>query len=189
MLHTLIAFALEAESDNQFTDLANNVVYTGVGKVNAAHALTLALAQKPHCNLVINMGTAGSQVFKTGEVVCIHRFMQHDMDVSPLGFAVGETPFDAVPAIIETNKVLPHLPAATCASGDRFVTGNWPKDADVLDMEAYAMAKVCLKMNVPFLCLKYISDGADDSAATDWPTALKNAAKALRDVYNAHYAE
>ena len=39
------------------------------------------------------------------------------------------------------------------------------------DMEAYAIAKVCLHYKVPFRCFKYISD---DGNANDWE---KNVAK------------
>ena len=49
-------------------------------------------------------------------------------------------------------------------------------------MEAYALAKVCKEENLPFLCLKYISDGADGNAVDDWLTEVKKAAIALKSV-------
>ena len=39
---------------------------------------------------------------------------------------------------------------------------------DVVDMEAYAIAKVCKLENIEFKCFKYISDNADDNANIDW---------------------
>ena len=39
---------------------------------------------------------------------------------------------------------------------------------DVVDMEAYAIAKVCKLENIQFKCFKYISDKADGNAENDW---------------------
>jgi adenosylhomocysteine nucleosidase len=35
-------------------------------------------------------------------------------------------------------------------------------------MEAYALAKVANRYNVPFKCYKYVSDFADENAADTW---------------------
>lgn len=47
-------------------------------------------------------------------------------------------------------------------------------------MEAYALAHVALKENIPFLCLKYISDGADEDAAGSWKEQVHLAGVALK---------
>ena len=47
-------------------------------------------------------------------------------------------------------------------------------------MEAYPLALIAKQENIPFLCLKYISDGADGTAATDWPEMVKLAGSALK---------
>lgn len=46
-------------------------------------------------------------------------------------------------------------------------------------MEAFALAKVAEQEQIDFLCLKYVSDGADGSAADDWTQEVKKASKAL----------
>ncbi|WP_262250199.1 phosphorylase family protein [Parapedobacter soli] len=53
---------------------------------------------------------------------------------------------------------------------------------NVVDMEAYALAVVAMKENIPFLCLKYISDGADGNAAADWTVQVHQAAAAFGKV-------
>jgi adenosylhomocysteine nucleosidase len=74
-----------------------------------------------------------------------------------------------------------HLPAAICGSGDSFATTEVQADCAVLDMEAYALAKVCWRENAKFACVKYITDGADTSAADDWQrNAHKSAEEFLR---------
>jgi adenosylhomocysteine nucleosidase len=53
---------------------------------------------------------------------------------------------------------------------------------NVIDMEAFALAKVAEQEQIDFLCLKYISDGADGGAAEDWVEQVKFAASAFRDI-------
>ena len=53
---------------------------------------------------------------------------------------------------------------------------------NVVDMESYALAVIAMKENIPFLCLKYISDGADGSAADDWNELVHKAAVAFREL-------
>ena len=56
-----------------------------------------------------------------------------------------------------------------CGSGDSFVTDKYKVGGvDIVDMEAYALAKVCNELGVPFKCFKYISDEADENASRDW---------------------
>ena len=105
------------------------------------------------------------------------------MDVTGLGFALGETPFEALPATLEFPAVFKHLPEGVCGTGDRFETGAAGLACDVIDMEAYALAKVCLAEDVPFACAKFISDGADATAADDWQASLPRAAAAFLGLY------
>ena len=62
-----------------------------------------------------------------------------------------------------------------CATGDSFVESDIGLKADVVDMEAYAIAKVCYQESIPFACFKYISDFADKSAANDFSENVKKA--------------
>tara|TARA_A100001388_G_C28761100_1_gene497842 strand:- start:1173 stop:1781 length:609 start_codon:yes stop_codon:yes gene_type:complete len=167
----LLVCALEVETQGQLDDY--DVLYTGVGKVNA----TLKLTQKfgkygsyiPY-DLVINYGTAGSRKYRKGELVDCTKFIQRDMDVTGLGFQRGETPFEKQPPlVIETESLFnPIGKNATCGSGDSFVEDRSQYYGEVVDMEAYALSKVCYHYQIPFISFKYISDGADDNANDDW---------------------
>jgi len=183
----LVVVALEAELQGLFESAQIPVLYTGLGKVNAALALARTLATQRHAGrlpaLVLNFGTAGSRTFATGSVVACRRFVQRDMDVTGLGFALGETPFESIPPVLSFPVVFPHLPDGVCGTGDRFETGAGGLACDVIDMEAYALAKVCLAEGVAFACAKYISDGADADAAADWQSALPRAAAAFLGLY------
>ena len=183
----LVVIALELEGQGLFERADVSVLYTGLGKVNAAISLARRLAtlrvRGTAPELVLNFGTAGSRSFATGSVVACREFVQRDMDVTGLGFALGETPFESVPAKLSFPSVFGHLPEGVCGTGDRFETGVAGLACDVIDMEAYALAKTCLVEGVPFACAKYISDGADASAANDWQASLPGAAAAFFALY------
>ena len=174
----LIVSALEVETQGQLEDY--RVLYTGVGKVNATLELTKVL-QKAHLHylpkmpeLVINYGTAGSRKIKKKQLVDCTKFIQRDMDVTGLGFMKGETPFESDPPIVieSTSEFNPIGRKATCGSGDNFVEDRINYYGEVVDMEAYALAKVCYHYDIPFISFKYITDGADEQSHEDWEQNL-----------------
>src|SRR5688572_23282066 len=120
----LIVMALPQESRGLLETAGADLLYTGVGKVNAAAALARRLAQI-RCRgetqpLVVNMGTAGSRSIPAHNLVAPTRFAQRDMDVSGLGFAPGVTPFDATPPVLEFPRVFLQLPPVLCSTADSF---------------------------------------------------------------------
>lgn len=182
----LVVMALPIEAQGRFDAAGVPVLFTGVGKVNAAHRLTRALAKalaSGSAPLVVNFGTAGSRRFVTGAVVACRSFVQRDMDVTGLGFAPHETPFEEVPRVLEFPEVFPDLEHGVCGSGDRFESAAAAPDFDLVDMEAYALAKVCHFEGAPFACVKFVTDGADASAANDWVANLPRAADAFLTLY------
>lgn len=183
----LVVMALEIESQGLFAAQNVPVLYTGLGKVNAAYRLARALAEQraQHGRLprVINFGTAGSPSLPAGSIVGCHRFVQRDMDVSGLGFPIGTTPFEDVPAALEFPRLFADLPAGVCGTGDRFETGKPVVECDVIDMEGYALAKVCHLEGAEFGAVKFVTDGADGDAGVDWQANLPRAARAFFDHY------
>jgi adenosylhomocysteine nucleosidase len=175
----LIVSALEIETQGQLEDY--RVLYTGVGKVNATLELTKVL-QSAHLHylpempkLVINYGTAGSRKIKKKRLVDCTKFIQRDMDVTGLGFMRGETPFEQDPPFVIQQQNVEFNPIgrnATCGSGDNFAEDKSQYYGEVVDMEAYALAKVCYLYDVPFISFKYITDGADEQAHEDWEANL-----------------
>jgi adenosylhomocysteine nucleosidase len=187
---TLIVMALQVESQGLFETGGVAVLYTGLGKVNAALSLMRALRDYRHARqpppLVLNFGTAGSRHLPGGSLVGCHHFVQRDMDVSGIGFPLGVTPFEDLPARLEFPAVFDELPQALCGSGDSFETGLARLHCEVIDMEAYALAKVCLLEGAAFGCAKYVTDGADAAAAEDWQRNLPAAAAAFWALYQRH---
>lgn len=177
--NVLLVFALESEAGKAFDDY--NTLFVGIGKVSASYHLTKAiLAHEP--DLIINLGTAGSTKFDRGSVVNCSQFIQRDMDVRALGFQKFETPFSDDPVVLDYGVSIEHLPKGVCGSGDQFEVEHRNPEYNVIDMEAFALAKISASESIDFLCCKYISDGADGSAADDWTVEVKKAAVALRKV-------
>jgi adenosylhomocysteine nucleosidase len=175
----LFVFALEMEAAEVFD--GHNKLLTGIGKMNAAYELTKAIHQKKP-DLIVNLGSAGSSHFSKGDVICCTQFVQRDMDVRGLGYELYETPFSGIPSILKYGLSMEGLSYGICGTGDNFEMGHSVTDYNVVDMEAYALATIAMKENIPFLCLKYISDGADDNAAEDWTDLVHNAAIAFGEI-------
>jgi adenosylhomocysteine nucleosidase len=185
--NTLVVMALRAESAGVFEAAGVPVLYCGVGKINAAIALTRALTRyalhDQAMPLVLNFGSAGSRRYAPGTLAECHEFVQRDMDVSGLGFALGVTPYDDAPDCLRFEPMFSHLPSAVCGSGDSFSTGMVGVDCAVVDMEAYALAKTCWSLKAPFACAKYVTDGADHTAADDWHSNVHKAADEFLSLY------
>ena len=106
------------------------------------------------------------------------------MDVTGLGFMRGETPFeDDIPLMLDFG-ITPYnniKRRATCGSGDSFVEDRTQYYGEVVDMEAYALAKVCHKRDIPFVSFKYITDGADEQAHEDWEANLADGIEVFKE--------
>ena len=148
--------------------------HIGVGKINATYNLNKLIHRfKP--TEIINYGTAGAIKKDILGLVECTKFYQRDMDVRGiLNLKLGETPFDNINEIINSDEGL------SCGSGDIFVTKKIEMNVDVVDMEAYALAKVCKLENIKFRCFKFISDNADENATSDWIENCKNGAKLFK---------
>ena len=168
----LIVCALERETNSKLDGW--NVIYTGVGKVNATYELTaelffqMKLSNTPE--LVINFGTAGSREIPIHTLVNCNQFIQRDMDVTELGFFKGQTPFEDELIIDFSNINNPIGKGYVCGSGDNFVDNidNEIDHIDVFDMEAYALSKVCNKVGIDFVSYKYITDNVNKKSSNDW---------------------
>jgi adenosylhomocysteine nucleosidase len=171
--NVLFSFALASEAADIFEEY--HTLITGIGKVNAAYELTKAIQHK-RPSLIVNLGSAGSNVFQKESVVCCTKFVQRDMDVRGLGYAQYETPLSGLPPLLEYGLTMDGLHESICGTGDNFEMGHSATVYNVVDMEAYVLAMIAMKEQIPFLCLKYISDGADDDAAEDWTVQVHKAA-------------
>lgn len=182
----LTLFALKSETQGLFENY--EITYTGVGKVNATYSLTKSIyEQKP--DIVLNFGTAGSKKFNYGELVLCDKFIQRDMNAMVFGYENFVTPAEDTPKIIQTEsdkKIISLFENfGICGTGDSFethITGS--EEYNIVDMEAYCYAKICQKEKIPFICVKFISDGADNNAPAVWNESLVIGANKMFVMYN-----
>lgn len=169
----LLVVALKEEATHLHA-LDLPILVTGAGKVNAAVAVATTIGeQRPHS--LINLGTAGAlRPGLTGTHV-IARVTQHDLDDAALfsltGLHFGE------PIDLETSGL-------TLATGDAFIADPAVRDrlaqhADLVDMEAYAIARAATAARLPITIVKQVSDEASSEAATSWSESVDACAEQL----------
>jgi adenosylhomocysteine nucleosidase len=153
-MNDIILLAMLEEAPNLVGK--EGVFFTGVGKVNAAIvAATLIERHKP--SRVFNFGTAGGITTTHGGIYKCTTFNQRDVILG--GCIVGPQ------AEVLHQPIVIGDDGWSLSTGDNFVTDIYNINADLVDMEAFAIAKACQIANVEFICHKYISDMANDEAA------------------------
>jgi adenosylhomocysteine nucleosidase len=161
---------------------------TGVGPVEAALASGSALARFERGgrlpDLVVSLGSAGSRVLEQARIYQVSSVGYRDMDASPLGVPWGETPFLGLPATVSLPCPIPGIPAATLSTGANVVSGCAYEaiEAEMVDMETFAILRACQRFGVPLIGLRGISDGAAELRhAGDWTDYLHIVDERLAD--------
>jgi adenosylhomocysteine nucleosidase len=152
---------------------------TGVGPVEAAivvtHALAKLDAQGKLPALVVSLGSAGSAKLEQTAVYQATSVDYRDMDASPLGFEPGVTPLLGQPAVVPLGPFVPKIAKATLSTGANVVSGAAYRgiNADMVDMETYAVLRACQRFSVPLIALRGISDGNEELGhLDDWKRYL-----------------
>lgn len=175
----LFVMAVEAEYG---PELARRFapLFTGVGPVEAAAAVSACLVGAAFADrmpdLVVSLGSAGSAVLPQTEIFQVASVSYRDMDASALGFVKGVTPFLEVPVELPlVTSLLPGVPAMRLSTGANIVSGPAYAsiDAEMVDMETYAIARSCMRHGIPLMGLRGISDGvAELTSIHDWTQYL-----------------
>ena len=174
--------AVPDEVETQTTILGSPVIFSGVGKINAAMAAYRAFSEG--YKEVINIGSCGSLRFNPGEIVKIGQVFQ-DIDATPLQ-EYGHTPFE----VASKQIVLNTDSNITCFTTDYFYDAkqrdkyskNYLKMVDecsVFDMECFALAKVCKRFNMKFTSYKWVSDNGD---ANNWKEMCHIGFEKVKDI-------
>lgn len=152
---------------------------TGIGPVEATMVLTQELARRQaDGNLpdyVVSLGSAGSPSLNQTAVYQVKTAYYRDMDASALGFEKGLTPFLDAPIHMPLFCPL-SLPKATLGTGASVVSGDAYDniDADMVDMETFALKRVCMTFGIELIGLRGISDGKEElKQVSDWTQYLE----------------
>ena len=174
------------------------VVQCGIGKVNAGVCAQL-LISRFGAGRILNTGVAGSldARINIGDLVVSTDAVQHDYDVSVIGFAKGEIPYTrlysfpadeelrrlAVKTATETAPQIQVFEGRVC-SGDQFIASREQKEKILGDfgglcceMEGGAIAQVCYLNQVPWVIIRAISDKADQSEEMSYEQFQDSAAR------------
>jgi len=152
---------------------------TGIGPVEAAIALTAALARLEAAgdlpDLIVSLGSCGSRVLEHAAVYQASSVAYRDMDASALGFPKGVTPLLDQPAVLALPCPIPGAPTATLSTGGNVVSGAAYDaiGAEMVDMETWALVRAAQTFGVPLIALRGVSDGrAELKALEDWTSTL-----------------
>lgn len=175
-----VLFAMAAEAEyGPYLKARFTPLMIGVGPVEAAVHLTAALAglhrEGVAPDLVVSLGSAGSRRLEQTQIYQATSVSYRDMDASPLGFAKGATPFLDLPAVVPLPLRIPGIAEATLSTGASIVSGAAYDgiEADMVDMETFAVLRACHRFDVPLVALRGISDGAAELRHVgDWTEYL-----------------
>ncbi|WP_342566411.1 5'-methylthioadenosine/adenosylhomocysteine nucleosidase [Paenibacillus sp. FSL R7-0345] len=169
---------------------------SGVGKVNAA-VTTQILLDTFGVSKVLFTGVAGAvhPDLNIGDIVISSACIQHDMDVTALGFPKGVIPYQEV-SVFNADEKLVKLAEQACReleqhfitgivlSGDQFIASSTVVEALHIDlngacaeMEGAAVAQVCYMNAAPFVIIRSMSDKADGSAHANYAEFTVTAAR------------
>jgi adenosylhomocysteine nucleosidase len=174
----LFVMAVDAEYGPHLQNLFVPLM-TGVGPVEAGVVLGAELArleaERALPDLVVSLGSAGSRTLEQTEVYQAVSVSYRDMDASALGFPKGATPFLDLPIAVPMPLRIPGVPEARLSTGAAIVSGSAYDaiDADMVDMETFAVLRACQHFGLPLIGLRGISDGAAELRHVgDWTEYL-----------------
>ncbi|KIL36181.1 MTA/SAH nucleosidase [Cohnella kolymensis] len=160
------------------------ITQSGVGKVNAA-VCTQVLVDRFGVDAIIFTGVAGAvdPKLNIGDIVVSTSSLQHDVDVTALGFPRGTIPYQEVSeypsdehlrnlAKEAADKVYPgRCLTGKVLSGDQFIADRGVVKSLYEDlggacteMEGAAVAQACYMNGIPHVIIRSMSDRADGSA-------------------------
>lgn len=167
----------------------------GIGKVNAATAA--AHLADNGCTYILNYGLSGGiSGVRRGEIVLPDKFLEHDFDLTGIGYKPCEKPsqkyiYDADKTLLQKAKsVLGGCGAGTAVCGDRFICSAADRDflrdnfaATTCDMETAAIASVCDMAEIPYLSLRRVSDDAGDDAYANYSDMNTGEGQTLSQIF------
>lgn len=158
------------------------VMNSGIGKVNAAAACTLLIAQYAP-EIIVNIGIAGSVVseLRSGDVLVSDQCVYYDVDATVFGYQHGQVPrmpthYESLWREVEKkNHPDFRVEKGMLCTGDSFLSSSHPvekvkqyfSNIMAIDMEGAAIGQICYQFGVPFLMIKGISDHVNEHSPKD----------------------
>lgn len=182
------------------------VCRSGVGKVNAA-VCTQIMIDTFGVQAIVFTGVAGAldPELDIGDIVVSTECMQHDMDVTALGFARGVIPYEDTSVFVAdaelrklayeaSMRLFPgNAKQGRVLSGDQFIASretvrqlHEELQGACTEMEGASVAQVCSMNGVPYVVIRSMSDKADGSAHVNFAeftvTASENSYRIVEEL-------
>ncbi len=155
-------------------------VLCGIGMTNAASAATFLALEG--CDIIINSGLSGGiSGIRRGELTVGTEYIEHDFDLTPLGYKPCQKPlqnyiYKADDELVNVLcRIIPELKMGVAVSGDSFISDEEKKNylksnfsAMSCDMESAAVAYVCEQAGIRYAAIRRISDDAGDDATQSY---------------------
>ena len=180
------------------------IVKCGVGKVNAGRT-TQVLISEYSPKYIINTGIGGglNDQLKIGDIVISTDLIQHDFDVTFLGYAKGymctgennkePTKYIADKELSEKMKTILEKVGGDrtvffgrILTGDAFISSQEKRQELVKDFDGYccemegaAIAQVCTLNEVPFVVVRVISDLPNGQGVKDYSEFEKESGESI----------
>ncbi|WP_201001213.1 5'-methylthioadenosine/adenosylhomocysteine nucleosidase [Paenibacillus glycanilyticus] len=178
---------------------------SGVGKVNAAVCTQILIDLGVDSILFTGVAGALDPRLNIGDIVVSSSCVQHDMDVTPLGFAKGVIPYQERSEFTADERLVKLASEASerlfegrsligkVLSGDQFIASRDTvrelyenMQGACAEMEGASVAHVCDLNEVPFVVIRSMSDKADGSAHVNYAeftvTAANNSYAIIDDM-------
>ena len=157
----IITVATPLEISANYRNL-HQIIYTGIGTMNSL----LSLVDYKKVKAIYNIGSCVSkEQFDIGKTIQFNTFLS-----SCKSFPHKKISNKNVTDIVEIE------------THSEFVTNINDMQSTYADMESYAQALFAEKYEIPFVCIKYVSDWAGSTSITYWEDQLPIVQKALDSV-------
>jgi adenosylhomocysteine nucleosidase len=149
------------------------------------------------CTYILNYGLSGGiSGVRMGEIVLPNKFLEHDFDLTGIGYKPCEKPsqkyiYEADDRLLNLAQVsIGECKSGTAVCGDRFICSAADRDflrdtfgATTCDMETAAIASVCDMANIPYLSLRRVSDDAGEDAYANYSDMNTGEGQTLSEMF------
>ena len=151
-----------------------HLLQTGIGMNNARVMLSEYL-ETYHPERILNIGTAGA----LNPEVVIGSVMQVEIILNETYDKIYTELISPGPVYLKKAALLTMSRAVVDQKRKEKLFNNYK--ADLVDMEAFALAGIAAAKNIRLSCIKVVSDNADNNASIDFKNNYKDAVKCLSE--------
>ena len=171
-IRIMTLMAAQAEFGDHMKLAGIDPTFIGVGPIEASYnttkAIMNAIGEDKKPDIIFSVGSAGSSTLEQSKLYQISSVSYRDMNAVAFGFEKGATPFADYPITFDMPCLFSDIPKATLSTGGDIIDAQGTSgrsfkdiDADAVDMETYAIKRICDGFKIPMIGIRGISDGRE----------------------------